>query len=66
MKHLSSVWRIRLFFWTLIILLRLFVRAPYDFMAFNTFLGYVPIELSFHLKRFNDRRALAFWALLII
>lgn len=66
MKHLSSVWRIRLFFWVLIILLKLFAQAPYDFMAFNTFLGYVPIELSFHLKRFNDRRALAFWLLLII
>lgn len=65
MKHLSSTWRIRLFFWILIILLKIFVRAPYDFMAFNTFLGYVPIELSFHLKRFNDRRALAFWLLLI-
>ncbi|MCX2186927.1 MULTISPECIES: DUF1361 domain-containing protein [Limosilactobacillus] len=66
MKHLSSVWRIRLFFWVLIILLKLFAQAPYDFMALNTFLGYVPIELSFHLKRFNDRRALAFWLLLII
>ena len=66
MKHLSAVWRIRLFFWILIILLKVFVRAPYDFMAFNTFLGYVPIELSFHLKRFNDRRALAFWVLLVI
>ena len=66
MKHLSSVWRIRLFFWVLIILLKLFAQARYDFMAFNTFLGYVPIELSFHLKRFNDRRALAFWLLLII
>lgn len=66
MKHLSSVWRIRLFFWVLIILLKLFAQAPYDFMVLNTFLGYVPIELSFHLKRFNDRRALAFWLLLII
>lgn len=66
MKHLSPTWQIRLFFWALIILLKIFVRAPYDFMAFNTFLGYVPIELSFHLKRFNDRRAFAFWLLLII
>lgn len=66
MKHLSPTWQIRLFFWILIILLKVFARPPYDFMALNTFLGYVPIELSFWLKHFNDRRALAFWLLLVI
>lgn len=65
-KRLSPTWQIRLFFWGLIILLKLFMKAPYDFMAFNVFLGYVPIELSFQLRHFNDRRALAFWLLLII
>ncbi|WP_267201308.1 DUF1361 domain-containing protein [Limosilactobacillus kribbianus] len=65
-KRLSPTWQIRLFFWVLIILLKLFMKAPYDFMALNTFLGYVPIELSFQMRRFNDRRALAFWLLLLI
>ncbi|WP_225349570.1 DUF1361 domain-containing protein [Limosilactobacillus oris] len=35
-------------------------------MAFNTFLGYLPIEIGMLLRRFNDRRALAFWVLLVI
>lgn len=61
MKHISLRWSIRLYFWLLIILLAVFVKAPYDFMAFNTFLGYLPIEIGFQLRRFNDRRALAFW-----
>lgn len=66
MKHLSLKWQIRFYFLILIILLKVFVKSPYDFMALNTFLGYVPIELSFHLPRFNDRRALAFWFLLLV
>lgn len=59
-------WLIRLYFWILILLLAIFVKAPYDFMAFNTFLGYLPIEIGFQLRRFNDRRALAFWLLLLL
>lgn len=66
MKRLSLTWQIRLYFIILIILLKLFMKSPYDFMALNTFLGYVPIELSFHFHRFNDHRALAFWLLLLI
>ncbi|WP_239459615.1 DUF1361 domain-containing protein [Limosilactobacillus coleohominis] len=30
-------------------------------MAFNTFLGYIPIEISFHLPKLADRRSLLFW-----
>lgn len=66
MKHISLRWLIRLYFWLLIILLAVFVKSPYDFMAFNTFLGYLPVEISFQLRRFNDRRALAFWLVLIV
>lgn len=65
MKHIPLRWLIRLYFWLFIILLAVFVKAPYDFMAFNTFLGYLPIEIGFQLRRFNDRRALAFWVGLV-
>lgn len=65
MKKLSFRWLIRLYFWILILLLLVLVKAPYNFMAFNTFLGYLPIEIGFQLRRFNDRRALAFWLTLI-
>ena len=66
MKQSTFCWLIRLYFWSLIILLAVFVKPPYDFMAFNTFLGYLPIEIGMLLRRFNDRRALAFWVLLVI
>lgn len=66
MKQSTFCWLIRLYFWSLIILLAVFVKPPYDFMAFNTFLGYLPIELGIFLRHFNDRRALAFWVLLVV
>ena len=66
MKQSTFCWLIRLYFWSLIILLAVFVKPPYDFMAFNTFLGYLPIEIGMLLRRFNDCRALAFWVLLVI
>lgn len=42
------------------------MHSPYDFMAFNTFLGYLPIEISFHLPKLADRRSLLFWLTTLI
>ncbi|MDO4902711.1 MAG: DUF1361 domain-containing protein [Limosilactobacillus sp.] len=66
MSKVSLHWIIRIYFWILILLLILFSKSPFDFMVLNTFLGYLPIEISFQLRRFNDRRSLAFWCLLIV
>ena len=66
MKRISTNWQIRLFLLGWIILLKLVMKLPYNFMAFNVFLAYVPIELGFQLRHFADRRSLAFWVLLIL
>lgn len=67
-KHftLSYRWQLRLFFLGWIIFLKITMKPPYDFMAFNTFLAYIPIELSFQLSRFADRRSLLFWLLSLL
>lgn len=59
--HFSYRWQLRGFFFLWIIFLKLVMKAPYNFMAFNTFLGYIPIEISFHLPKLADRRSLLFW-----
>lgn len=66
MKKLSTQWQIRLFLISWIIILKLVMKTPYNFMSFNVFLAYVPIELGFQLRRFADRRSLVFWGLLIL
>lgn len=66
MQRISFQWKVRIFFLVLIAYLWLTVKPPYNFMAFNTFLGYLPIEFGFQMRRFNDRRALAFWVILIL
>ena len=66
MFKLTKQWQIRIFFWIAIILLYFFMPRPFNFMAFNIFLAYVPIEIGFQLPRFNDRRSLAFWCSLIV
>lgn len=66
MLKLTKQWQIRFFFWLTIILLWLFMPSPYDFMSFNVFLAYIPVEIGFQLPRFNDRRALAFWVSLVV
>ncbi len=66
MKEISTQWQIRFFLIAWIIILKFVMKAPYNFMSFNVFLAYVPIELGFQLRRFADRRSLAFWGLLIL
>lgn len=44
---------IRLFFICYLIIIYLFVynqQSPFNFLLLNTFLGYLPIELAFHIK----------------
>ncbi|WP_235808585.1 DUF1361 domain-containing protein [Paucilactobacillus hokkaidonensis] len=44
----------------------LFVKAPFGFLILNTFLGYLPIELSFQLLRVKNVRSLFFLLILLI
>lgn len=59
-------WQLRCFFFAWIIFLQLVMRPPYNFMALNTLLGYIPIEISFHLPKLADRRSLLFWVTTIL
>ena len=63
---ISYRWQLRCFFFCWMIFLKLVMKAPYNFMAFNTFLGYIPIEISFHLPKMADRRSLLFWLMSLL
>jgi len=59
-------WEIRAFFalWLLFLFLR--VHDPFSFLLLNTFLGYIPIELSFHLGQHRPKAAWLFWPLVLV
>lgn len=66
MLKINFNWRIRIFFLGYIAFLIFFVKAPFEFLALNTFLGYIPIELSLQLPRIKKVRSLLFLILLLI
>lgn len=66
MLHLSYHNAERLFMICWIALLFFAMRTPFNFMAFNVFLAAVPIEIGFQIRRFTDKRSLAFWSLLLL
>ncbi|MHC9533003.1 DUF1361 domain-containing protein [Dellaglioa sp. BT-FLS60] len=58
---------IRLFFIGYLIIIYLFIykqQALFSFLLLNTFLGYLPIELAFHIKK--DQSTLSFWLLTLL
>nr|WP_054689891.1 DUF1361 domain-containing protein [Fructilactobacillus florum] len=58
----------RIFFLIWLIFIKLFIRESlFGFLLLNTFLGYIPIELSFHIKTNSKQQsALVFWPLTIV
>lgn len=62
MIKLNFNWRIRLFFLIYIVILMIFIKTPYGFLVLNTFLGYIPIELSFQLQRIDRGHSLFFYS----
>ncbi|MCH5465509.1 DUF1361 domain-containing protein [Levilactobacillus tujiorum] len=59
-------WEIRIFFVVWLIFLYFRAKDPFSFLILNTFLGYIPIELSFHLGANKPKSAWLFWPLLIV
>ena len=62
-----SCWIIRIFFWSYLLYIYLTVyrqQEVYSFLLLNTFLAYIPIEISFHLK-YQQNKAL-FFAIFVI
>lgn len=66
MIKLNFNWRIRLFFLIYIVILMIFIKTPYGFLVLNTFLGYIPIELSFQLQRIDRGHSLFFLLILLV
>lgn len=60
---MTNKWKIRIFFWVYILFLWIFVRGDFDFLALNTFLGYLPIEFSFQMDRIP---AVKSWLFLLV
>ncbi|WP_040534569.1 DUF1361 domain-containing protein [Schleiferilactobacillus shenzhenensis] len=54
-------WAIRLFFWLYIILTAWQIQGVFSFLAFNTLLAYIPIELGFILQADRFHWRWAYW-----
>lgn len=59
-------WQIRGFFLIWLLFLFVHIHDPFSFLLLNTFLGYLPIELSFHLGVHSPKAGWLFWPLVII
>lgn len=60
MAHISMQWKIRGFFLVDLIILGFLAESPFNFLVLNTFLGYVPIELAFQIKKIKSVKSLPF------
>lgn len=58
-------WEIRIFFVAWLVFLFFRAKDPFSFLVLNTFLGAIPIELSFHLGNKRPRGWL-FWPLVVL
>lgn len=54
-------WGIRLFFWVYIGLTAWLIQDAFSFLAFNTLLAYIPIEIGFWLQYHRFRWSIVFW-----
>ncbi|EEI18459.1 DUF1361 domain-containing protein [Lentilactobacillus hilgardii] len=60
-------WVVRTCFIVWITLLYLYLKTPpFNFLVLNTFLAYIPIELSFHISIAKPKNAFIFWLFVII
>lgn len=60
----SKKWQIRVFFLIWLIFIKLFIKdSLFGFLLLNTFLGYIPIEVSFHIGDQPKQNILVFWFL---
>jgi len=59
-------WEIRVFFVAWLIFLFFRAKDPFSFLVLNTFLGAIPIELSFHIGRQRPKSGWLFWPLVLL
>lgn len=59
-------WAIRGFYLVWLGVLAALTRPPFTFLVLNTFLAYIPIELSFHLGKKKPQNGLLFWLISLV
>ena len=59
-------WIIRIAVIAYLILAYLCIHDEFTFLILNTFLAYIPIELSFHINAQSPQKSWLFWILIII
>lgn len=62
----NAKWQIRAFFLIWMIYVWIFVKDPFNFILLNTFLGYIPIEIGFHINDNRPKSSFIFWPLSLI
>ncbi len=66
MRQLNK-WIVRGCFIVWMILISVYLRKPpFNFLVLNTFLAYIPIELSFHISIGKPKNIFLFWLLILI
>lgn len=59
-------WQVRLFFMLWILFLYFVIKPPFTFLVLNTFLGYIPIELSLELTDPYIGKSWLFWPIFVL
>lgn len=59
-------WQIRAFVVLWLFFLWQFAREPFTFLVLNTFLGYLPIEISFHITYNRPQNRVVFWLVILL
>lgn len=63
----KTKWLVRGLFLVWIALLYSYLKQPpFNFLVLNTFLAFIPIELSFHIDVGKPQNGLLFWVLIIV
>ena len=63
----KTKWLVRALFLVWIALLYSYLKQPpFNFLVLNTFLAFIPIELSFHIDVGKPKNGLLFWVLIIV
>lgn len=63
----TNKWIVRACFLVWITILYSYLKQPpFNFLVLNTFLAYIPIELSFHIDNFKPKNIIIFWLLVVV
>ncbi|UQS86955.1 DUF1361 domain-containing protein [Nicoliella spurrieriana] len=64
--RLSKSWQVRIFFIIWFVITGFFAKQPFNFLLLNTFLAYIPIEISIDINYKIINESFLYWPILII